>query len=516
MTAAGAGRPRADLTVGTILRDAAAATPDRVALDDGRRCIGYGALDRAVDTFASGLLTLGVGRGEVVAALLPNSIAYVVVVLAVARAGAVFSPLNPRYKAFEIRRLLAAARPRVVVTGADRAEMLLAALGDAGVAGCRVVVTEGDAAPEGCLPWDAAQGSPGAPLPLVEEDEPFSLIFTSGTTGAPKGAVGSHRARMLWVLKSAVVYGLSEADSYLGTMPLVHSAGLTFTLMHLYAGARVRILESFDPAAYLAIVRAEGITSSLTVPTMLAMIMERHAAEGADQRLASLRRLITCGSPLTPQLKQAVLSRLTPELFDYYGSTESNSMSVLKPRDQLRKSRSVGQAFPGVRFQILDSDGRSLAAGEVGEIWCDNPSAMLRYHNLPAETAAVFRGSIIDTGDLGFLDADGFLHLVGRSKEVIITGGVNVYPAEIEEIVMLHGAVSDCAVVGVADAKWGQAIAAFVVLRAGHALDLAALQAHCRTYLADFKQPRHLTIVQALPKTASGKTVKSVLAATPI
>jgi acyl-CoA synthetase (AMP-forming)/AMP-acid ligase II len=320
---------------------------------------------------------------------------------------------------------------------------------------------------------------------------------------------------MLWVVNATIQYGLDETDIYLGTMPQVHSAGLTFTLMHLYAGATVRILPHFDAAQFIAIVERERITSALTVPTMLTMIVEAIDDARATRSLASLKRLVTCGSPLPLATKRRVIEKLTPELYDYYGSTESNSMSVLRPCDQLRKPGSVGRPFRNVELMIADASGTACEANVVGEVWCANPSIFSVYRDRPEDTARAFTGRWYHTGDLGYLDDDGFLHLVARQSDVLKSGGVNIYPAEIERVLLLHPAILDAAVVGVPDEKWGQSVKAFVVKRNGMPLDLAGLQQHCAHYLADYKKPRSIEILAALPKNAGGKTMKSALVGGP-
>lgn len=503
-----------DLTVGRVATHVARTRPDKPALYDGSRRLTYGELDSRVERLASSLVAAGVGKGDVVCAYLPNCIEYVLVVLAVARAGAVFSPINPRFKAYEISELLKRARPRVVFTTRERAETIADAGRLANMERALLVVVDGSGSePSGAWPIERLLAQPPASLPVVEESDFFSLMFTSGTTGEPKGALATHRARMLWVLNAAIQYGLNEDDVYLGTMPQVHSAGLTFTLIHLYVGATVRILEDFDPAAFLEIVEGKKVTSSLTVPTMLTMILEALENAPRGYALGSLKRVLTCGSPLPLVTKRRVIEKISDQLYDYYGSTESNSMSVLKPRDQLRKPNSVGQPFTNVEIMIAGPDGKPLPAGETGEIWCANPSLMTCYLGEPEETAAAFTGRWFHTGDLGYLDDENYLYIVGRSKDMIISGGVNIYPAEIEHVLLQHPAILDCAVVGVPDARWGQAVKAFVNLRSGRHLDLAEVQEHCRKYLADYKKPRYLELVPEIPKNAGGKTVKAALLA---
>ena len=502
----------AELTVGAVPRQYARIDPHKVALYDATRSVTYGELDAQVDALAQSLVELGVRGGEVVCAYLPNSIDYVAVVLAVARSGAIFSPVNPRYKSFEVSAILRQARPRVVITTRPMSDVVRESAREAGQEGVVLVLVDAESDEGSALalrPLLVPRGE--VTLPAVAETDFFSLMFTSGTTGEPKGALATHRGRMIWVLNAIVQYGLDERDRYLGTMPQVHSAGLTFTLMHLYAGATVRIMPHFDAAEFLAIVEREGITSALSVPTMLTMIVEAIEHGGARASTATLKRLVTCGSPLPLATKRRVIEKVTPQLFDYYGSTESNSMTVLRPVDQLRKPESVGQPFRNVEIMIADEEGRACAAGVVGEVWCANPSVMTAYRDRPEETKRAFTGRWYHTGDLGYLDADGFLHLVSRLSDVVISGGVNIYPAEIEQVLMTHPSILDAAVIGVPDEKWGEAVKAFLVLRAGERLDLAAVQAHCTRRLADFKKPRSVEFLDALPKNAGGKTIKAQL-----
>lgn len=502
--------PSLALTVSTVTRHYARLEPDKAALRDAERSLTYAELDRQTESLASALVRLGVRRGDVVCAYLPNSIDYVVVVLAVARAGGIFSPINPRYKAYEVDAIVKQARPRVVFTTFEK-QMTVEESARKLQLDHVAYVHVGSETGTGAFSLSSLLSQPPCELPDVSECDFFSLMFTSGTTGEPKGALATHRARMLWVLNATIQYGLTDSDTYLGTMPQVHSAGLTFTLMHLYAGATVRILPQFDAEDFIRIVKEEAITSALTVPTMLTMIVEAIDRAGTNGAFATLKRLVTCGSPLPLATKKRVLELVTTELFDYYGSTESNSMTVLRPADQLRKPDSVGQPFRNVEIMIADSEGRPCAPGVVGEVWCANPSAMTGYHNKPAETDRAFTGRWFHTGDAGFIDQDGFLHLSGRQADVVISGGVNIYPAEIEQVLMLHPVVLDAAVVGTPDSRWGQVVKAYLVVREGARLTLEQVQEHCTNHLADFKKPRAMTLLPSLPKNAGGKTVKSKL-----
>lgn len=503
--------PSAGLTVGSVTRQYARLEPGKVALRDDDRSLTYAELDGQCEALAGALVRLGLQCGEVVCAYLPSSIEYIVVVLAVARAGGIFSPINPRYKAYEVDAILKQARPRFVFTAGERHALVQAAIRRLELEEAVLIDVGCEAGTDGALSLASLLSQAPCELPDVSDGDFFSLMFTSGTTGEPKGVLATHLARMLWVLNATIQYGLREDDVYLAAMPQVHSAGLTFTLMHLYCGATVRILPHFDPEEFVRTAREEGITSALTVPTMLTMIVEALDRTGSQGAFTSLRRLVTCGSPLPLATKRRVLEQVTSELFDYYGSTESNSMTVLRPADQLRKPDSVGQPFRNVEIMIADTSGQPCPPGVVGEVWCANPSAMTAYRNNAAETELAFTGRWFHTGDAGFLDDEGYLHLAGRQSDVVISGGVNIYPAEVEQVLMLHPAVLDAAVVGVADSKWGQVVKAYLVVRAGGRLTLDEVQRHCATHLADFKKPREITLLPSLPKNAGGKTVKSRL-----
>ena len=500
------GRPEmqtamASTVVGDIGRHWSRVSPDAIALEDGSAALTYRQLDERVAHLAARLIHKGICKGDVVAALLPNGCDCIVVALAAARAGATFCPLNPRFTAREMNSLVRVAKPRAVFVGGNRhpalADPLLREL-------CpEELIVEVD-------PPEAAM-SPSTALPSVKPTDFFSLMFTSGTTGEPKGALATHRARMTWVSSGIIEYGVARDDLYLSAMPLVHSAGLTLALMHVEAGARVHVMPRFDANAFLRIASEARTTSALVVPTMLAMLLAELDDWCAKYDLSSLRRLITCGAPLPQPTKSAVLRRLSSQLYDFYGSTESNSMTVLRPSDQVRKPHSVGKPFAGVRIRISDPVGEALPSRQIGEIWSLNPSTMSRYVDAPEATAAAFSGQWYRTGDLGYLDDEGYLHLAGRAQEMIISGGLNIYPPEIESVLMEHPDIRDCAVVGVVDDTWGQVVKAFIVLRGDARLTLGELQAHCKQHLADFKKPRQVEIVAEIPRNAGGKVVKAAL-----
>lgn len=502
---------RSEFIVGDVSKYYARLEPNKVALYDQNLKLTYAELDSAVAILAGSLKRLGVKPSDVVCAYLPNCIEYVLVVLAVARIGAIFSPINPRYKTYEVSTIFDQAKPVLVFTDQEHYETTAKALKTSNSYQPNIVLIDNsDVKKISFLSLLNSSSEKIFENNCIENDY-FSLMFTSGTTGKPKGVLSTHRARMVWVLNAAIQYQLNSSDIYLGTMPQVHSAGLTFTLMHLYVGATVRIMPNFDPEQYVYIVENESITSSLTVPTILTMVLEHLDKKQKTLTATNLRRVVTCGSPLPFSVKQRVLNTITTELFDYYGSTESNSMTVLRPADQLRKPTSVGQSFRNVKLKIVDKKGKNCPVGVTGEILCMNPSVMSGYLNRKNDTKRVFVDGWFRTGDVGYLDQDDFLHLTGRINDVIISGGVNIYPAEIEQVLISHPLIIDAAVVGVNDPKWGQIIKAYVVTRDNQVITLHELQEFCTQFIADFKKPRIIELRTHLPKNAGGKTIKSAL-----
>lgn len=488
-------------TVGDIGRRWSRASPEAIALEDGIATLTYRQLDDRATCFAAHLARVGVRKGEVVSALLPNGCHYLVAVLAVSRAGGIFCPLNPRFTATELARILRAARPAAMIIN-DHRNPLLA-----------------DSLLMDLLPWErivpiaASEAGEVADvaLPPIDSEDFFSLMFTSGTTGEPKGALATHRARMAWVASAINEYGITKDDIYLSAMPLVHSAGLTLALIHLQAGARVYIMPRFDAVEFLAAIEREQVTSVLAVPTMLSMLLAELDGVERTYDLSSIRRLLTCGAPLSQKTKSAALGRISSQLYDFYGSTECNSMTVLRPCDQVRKAQSVGKPFANVEIMIAGPCGEALPSHRIGEVWSCNPSTMSAYLNAPKATQAAFSGRWYRTGDLGYVDDDGYLHLVGRAQEMIISGGMNIFPPEIENVLMEHPSVRDCAVVGIPDDTWGEVVKAFIAVRGDARLSLGDVQSHCSKQLADFKKPRQMEIVAEIPRNSGGKIVKSAL-----
>jgi fatty-acyl-CoA synthase len=492
---------------GWTLRRAAIAG-DRPALVDGERSLDYAALHDRTSRLVGVLREYGVGRGDRVALLLGNRTAYLEAVFAAARIGAIAVPINARFTAREIRRVLEDAEPALLLFEAALEERVQAACA-AGAAPLRIACPDA---------YEAALGRAVASddvVPVSPED-PMILMYTSGTTGAPKGALLPHRKTLFNCLNAQLFFGLTHEDRVLVPLPLFHSFGLLIlSLPTLYAGGRVELLSQFEAAATWQRVAASRITLLGAVPTQLQALLE---AAPEPQASHSLRFLFGAGAPVPVEQIHA-FERLGLVLKQGFGQTETSILTCLDARDAVRKAGSVGRPVFHADLRVVaqaDLAGppdawREVAAGETGEIVVRGPITMLGYWRRPEATRETLRGEWLRTGDLATRDEEGFLFLVGRERDLYISGGENVYPAEVEATLAEHSTVREAAVVGVPDPKWGEAGRAFVVLEDGCSLDPPALRAFAAERLAPFKLPREYVAIDALPRNETGKVQKQRL-----
>ena len=450
------------------------------------------ALAARVAGRARALAAAGVRPGDRVALLVPNSLACAETLLAAATAGAAAVPINLRWTATEVDHLLADAEPRVLVAARERVR----ALGP--LAHCPPLL-----APEAVL---ASGPLPPPPAP----DDTALILYTSGTTGRPKGAMLTHRNLLSNARLIADWLRLGPRDRVLTTMPLFHANAIVIgTLVPLVAGGSAIIAERFRAPDFWASVARHQPTTAGTVPTMLALLLAEPGPPGASAR-ASLRFLLTGSAPVPADLILAFEQRFGVPVVEGYGLTECTCRATLNPIDG-RRPGSCGVPLEPLR--IVDGEDRDVAPGAIGEIVLQGAHVMRGYFRAPEATAAALRGGWLHTGDLGRLDADGFVRIVGRATELIIRGGENVYPREIEETLLAHPAVAEAAVVGAPDPLYGEVVWAFIVARPGAGLDEAQVLGWCAARLADFKRPVRITVMPELPKGATGKLLKAPLRA---
>ena len=490
----------------------------RGGADDERR-LDWEAFEARVARLAGGLRAAGIGPGERVAFLLRNRSACLEILLGAARIGAITLPVNLRLSAREIAYQLDDCRPSALFHEADLTDTVAAAEQQSQHA-ARLHVAAGGA--DDVYESFLRDASPDHAARPVEPDEPVILMYTSGTTGAPKGALLPHRKALYNSLNAVLDFGIRADDRVLVVAPIFHSLGLQIlSLPVLHAGGGLVLQSRFEPAAVWEAVEREGITYFGGVPAMHQRLHDALVARaGAAPDTSSLRFVFTAGSAVSTELIRA-FERHGLLLMQGYGQTESSTLCCLQPADAVRKAGSVGRPVfhADVRVVALGSRSgrpsswRDVSPGESGEIVVRGPITMLGYWEKPEASAEALVDGWLCTGDLARVDDEGFVTLVGRSKDMIISGGENVYPAEVEAVYREHPSIREIAVVGEPDEHWGEIGRAHVVLEHGCALEPDALEAWARERLAAFKIPKRFMVEDDLPRTASGKVRKHLLTA---
>jgi fatty-acyl-CoA synthase len=490
-----------DEGIGAWVARRAERSPDAVALVDGPTGTrtSYAELDERVGARADRLAALGVGHGDRVALLGENSPAYLEWLFAAARLGAITVPVNMRLAAAEVAHVLADSGAGVLVRSTTFAPLADAACTE--LDGGPVLVELGEA-PDG----------PGRPEPEPATGrgaEPCVIMYTSGTTGRPKGAVLTHD-NMLWnaVNMLSAGPGIASTDVTIAAAPLFHIGALGLSALPLlYAGGTVVVVPSFDPAGFLDLLATHRVTTQFLVPAMWAALTR---VPDLDERsFPALRWAISGGAPCPVTVIERFLA-LGWTFTEGFGMTElSPSALFLDAADVVAHAGSVGRPFLHVDARLVDEAGEDVGDGEVGELVLRGPTVFAGYWNRPEETAEAMRGGWFHSGDLGVRDEHGFVTLVDRKKDMIITGGENVYPVEVEQVLHRHPAVADVAVVGVGDPQWGETVLAVVVLDGD--VDPTELIAFAREHIAHFKAPRWVEVVDELPRNATGKLLKRVL-----
>jgi fatty-acyl-CoA synthase len=466
-----------------------------VEVESGRR-FTYRELASRVARASAWLTRMGVGPGERVALALPNVSPYLELHFACALLGAIDVPLNSRLAVPELAHILGDARPALVVADAEHRTKIAAAGGP----GALAALDDYEAAVEG--------GTPGSVAPAPGGEAPHLILYTSGTTGQPKGALLPHRKTLFNSLNADLFFDLSARDRVLVALPLFHSFGLNILAVPvLYRGGTVLLARSFDPSAFLETTARERVTFFGGVPTMFRRLL----ATGLDRaRLDTLRFAFTAGAAIPVETIHAFHEHGVL-LKQGFGQTETSILCCLDDEDAIRKAGSVGRPVFHAELDVVDADLRAVPEGTVGEIVVRGPITMLGYWQNPAATTDVFRGGWLHTGDLATRDAEGFLTLVGRERDLYISGGENVYPAQVEAVYAEHPAVADVAVVGMPDADWGEVGVAWIVLAEGAHTDAADLARFGRERLAAYKVPRSFEFVRELPRTETGKVRKHLL-----
>jgi long-chain acyl-CoA synthetase len=492
----------------------AAERPHHTALVCGERRLTYGELARLVNRTAHALAARGVGAGGRVALMLPNCIEFFTVTNAAATLGALAVPINYRWRRDELAYVLGDAAPDALVIDAAFLAECEPALAAAGRPPRDRVLVRGEA--PGWTSFDDAVASAPetAPPGAVSQSGYNIVIYTSGTTGRPKGVMHpSLDPKIGFEAQKGLVamWGFRPDDVHLMVGPAYHTMPSAYVAQHVFVGATAVLMTKFDAEECLRLIARERVTTTAMVPAHFVRILELPASVRARYDVSSLRRVLHAAAPCPPDVKRRIMEVFPPgSVWEFYGATEGPG-TIIPPEEWLQKPGSVGRPWPGVTVKILDDDGNDCAPNQVGTIYLSTRGAPFRYHNAEEKTAAAFRGGFFTVGDMGYLDDDGYLFISDRKHDMIISGGVNIYPREIENVVIEHPDVVDVAVMGLPDPRWGESVVAVVERRPMSRLDASALQAWCRERMADYKVPRRVELVAELPRDPNGKVLKRFL-----
>jgi acyl-CoA synthetase (AMP-forming)/AMP-acid ligase II len=491
---------------------------DAVALRDGERSWTFGYLNEMSDRVAGLLGAAGLGRGDRVSMLSTNCLEYYAVYFGVAKAGCVMVPLNERLAPPEWVYILNDSGARLVVSRGELAAALDTVRSELDSVEDFIAIGDG---PDGWSSWDerlAAAPALEVVDPPVRGPDAAVQMYTSGTTGRPKGAVLSHGALTASVHQS----GRAQGEGLTGCMhivaPLAHIGSALSSMIYLDAGGSVYVQETFDMEEVARILDEESVNSTMLVPAMIQALMV-FVPDIADRSYASLDQIGYGASPMAPEVLRQAMDVFGCEFAQGYGCTESSGGLTIFTRADHRRAldgnpgllKSAGRAAFGTEVRVIDPEGNDCAPGEVGEIIGRGPQLMTQYWNLPDATAEALQDGWLHTGDAGTFDDDGYLYIRDRLKDMIVTGGENVYPAEVEQILFEHEAIADVAVIGIPDEKWGEAVKACVVLKPDAEASEEELIEFARGRLAGFKLPKSVDFVDELPRNASMKVLKTVL-----
>ncbi len=498
------------LLLGDILRRHARDRADQTAWVMGSTRVTYGAFHTRSNQLARALQRLGVWRGDRVAVWANNVPAYPLLYFAAIKLGAILVPVNARFRADEAAAVIEHSESETLCATVEFAGMI-AALREAGrLRSVRHLISiDGDDPARLAVLADAE--SPDEVGAAIDEHDPHVMLYTSGTTGPPKGVLLSQRSYYLQAQTSHLTTGLGERDIGLCMFPMFHMGGWAMPLSFWQSGATVVIMPKADPRAMLETIERERVTYFYAVPTVFTALLALPDFDRFD--LSSLRTIASGTAAMTRTQVSAIIERFRcPNMFIIYGSTEAGPVCALRPSAIAERPESVGRPFLNVEVRLLDPAGREVATGEIGEIAVRSEFTMRGYWRMPEETARAIPDGWVRTGDLGAFDGAGFLSIVGRLKEVIRSAGENIFPAEIERVLLEHPAIREAAAVGVPDPEWGEALAVAIVVKDGAEISAAQVVEHVRSRLAGFKKPRHVCFVVELPRTAASRQVhKSLL-----
>ncbi len=495
----------------------AASHPDKEALieygDDGVKRLTWGELDATINRLAHALVDRGVTGGARVALMLPNGSEYLIAQQALARLGATAVQIGYRSKPAEIAYILGNAEPKVTIVQHAFLDGMREARKLAGTTSPMLVIGAGaDTADAADWGRALAAASPEVPPKTARGDGGGVIVYTSGTTGKPKGANRSWKKTGFEAVGDMILQtGMRADDRHLVVCPLYHSAAPAFVAIMLSLGATIVLMNHFEPEAALELIQRERITCTLMVPTMIVRITNLPADTLAKYDTSSLRWVMSAAAPLSTDSARRFMARFGPVLWNFYGATETGLVTMAGPHDHVTRPGTIGKKLRGNEIRLLDDAGHEVAPGQVGELYARNSTLISGYHKNDEATKGSQRDGFFSVGDMGRVDSEGYYFLESRKHDMVISGGVNIYPREIEDHLHTHPAILEAAVIGVPDPEWGETLRAFIVIRSGQRVSEAEVIDYCRRELADFKRPRKVTFLVELPRNPTGKVLKREL-----
>ena len=504
---------RRDFHPSTIYGMHAANFPEKEGLIQGDRRISWGEVNSRVNRLANGLRTMGLGPGDKVAYMLKNSIEWVEALAACSKIGVAAVLVSYRYTAPEVEYLVTNSDAKVMIFGAESEKVIKEAKENLSIPDENYVIVGATDGSSFRLYEDlVSRGDDDEPDRALRKDGSRVIMYTSGTTGKPKGAVrDAAKAGIGTLVELLRMVPFRRSDRHLVAAPLYHATGSGFLTIHIGIGATVVMMDKFDPVEFLRLVDQEKITTTAVVPTMLRAILMLPAKEREKYDVSSMRIIICTGSALPENLKKESRAYFGEVLYDLYGSTEMGWVTVATPEAQREKPGSIGKAVPGVDVVLLSEEKKPVATGEIGELFASNKLVIEGYHKNEKATRESTWEGYFSVGDLAIRDEQGYITLVDRKTDMVISGGMNIYPAEIEQVLMSHPKVLEAGVIGVPDEHWGEALLACVAARPGEAVTEDELMDFCRKSLAGYKIPRKFQLLDELPRNPTGKILKKEL-----
>jgi len=496
------------LTVGYLLRRTADKAPANEVVGSRKR-IPYADFDRRANQLAHTLISWGVGKGDPVALLMPNIPELGESIFGITRCGAVCLPLNYRLKTHELIYILQHSGSKVIIYEQGFSDPINLLKGQTGLEKFIRIGGSGQD-PE----YESLLNHAPETYPFLEvgENDPAALLYTSGTTGRPKGVILTQR-NVLWsCVSQAIEYRVTSRDKILIAPPMFHVGAFFRFLSAVYLGNSVFLMDQFDPIRFLEIIHKNEITFTALVPTMFIMVDQLPEEVKRSYKTTSVTKYITSGSILPVDLVRRI-QKLFPnaEIRDSYGATECNFVTILQPQDLIRKLGSIGKANVNSEVKILNDQGEEVGPGIVGEICVRSPQVLKEYYKDPEATREAYKYGWFHIGDMGKTDDEGFIYIVDRKKDMIISGGENIYPREIEELLYTHEKIVETAVIGVPDPLWGESVRAIIVTKPGEKLTAEEVIQFCARQLAGYKKPKSVIFVDSLPKNPSNKILKRIL-----